>query len=116
MTGTHRQGADHDTIALSDPAVGDDAAEQRREIDETGVETENLRRERLRRERADERFQSGPEARKSGDVLDMARQQQLVDHVQDDQRRHSVIGKAFPGFGAGMIGPRVAGGRAGRAR
>ena len=48
MTGTHRQGADHDTIALSDPAIGDHAAEQRREVDETGVETENLRRERLR--------------------------------------------------------------------
>ena len=42
------QGADHDTVALSDPAIGDQAAEERREVDEPGVEAENLRRERLR--------------------------------------------------------------------
>ena len=47
MTGTHREGADHDSVALSDPAIGDHAAKQRREINETGVEAENLRRERL---------------------------------------------------------------------
>ena len=29
----------------------------------------------------------------------MSRQQQLVDHVKDDQRRHSIIGKSFPCFG-----------------
>ena len=38
MTGTHRQGADHDTIA----AIGNHAAEQRREVDEPGVEAENV--------------------------------------------------------------------------
>ena len=47
MTGTHRQSADHDSSALSDPAIGNHAAEQRREVNETGVESENLRSERL---------------------------------------------------------------------
>ena len=103
MTGAHRQGADHDTIALSNPAIGNHAAEQRREVNETGVESENLRGERLRRERPDNRFQRGTESRKSADVLDMSRQQQLIYHVKDDQRRHSVIGKSLPSFGEGEV-------------
>jgi hypothetical protein len=74
----HRQGADHDTVTLSDPAIGDQAAEQRPEVDETGIEPENLRRECLRGERADERFHGGTEPRKSTDVLDMSWQQQLI--------------------------------------
>jgi hypothetical protein len=47
MTGTHRQRADHHTVALSNPAVSDHAAEQRREVNETGVEAENGGGERL---------------------------------------------------------------------
>ena len=47
VTGTHREGANHHSIALSDPAIGNYAAEQRREVNETGVEPENLRRQRL---------------------------------------------------------------------
>jgi hypothetical protein len=103
MTATHRQSADDDSVALSDPAIGDHAAEQRREVNETGVESENLRGERLRRERPDNRFQRGTESRKSTDVLDMSRQQQLIHHVKDDQRRHSVEGKSFPSFGEGEV-------------
>src|SRR5437016_4404254 len=36
---------------------------------------------------------------KSGDVLDVAGMQQLVDHVKNEQRLHPVVGKAFPSFG-----------------
>ena len=36
---------------------------------------------------------------KSGDVLDVAGMQQLVDHVKNEQRLHPVLGKAFPSFG-----------------
>src|SRR5437879_4695503 len=99
MTGTHRESADHDSIALSDPAVGNHAAEQRREVNETGVESENLRGECLRRERPDNRFQRSAKSRKSADVLYMSRQQQLIYHVKGEQRRHSVEGKSFPSFG-----------------
>ena len=28
----------------------------------------------------------------------MSGQQQLVDHEEDDERRHSIIGKSFPSF------------------
>src|SRR6266480_3617294 len=32
-------------------------------------------------------------------ALDVSGMQQSVDHVEDKQRLHSVVGKAFPGFG-----------------
>ena len=83
-------------IALSDPSIGDHAAEHRREVDETGVEAENLRRERLRGERADDRFHRRTEPRKSSDVLDMSWQQQLVHHVKGEQRRHSIDRRIVP--------------------
>src|SRR6266480_220738 len=103
MTGTHRESADHDSVALSDPAIGNHAAEQRREVNEAGVESKNLRGERLRRERSDNRFQSGTESGKSTDVANMSRQQQLVHHEEGEQRRHSIIGESFPRFGEGEI-------------
>src|SRR4029453_16204847 len=103
MTGTHRESANHDSIALSDPAIGNHAAEKRREVNETGVESKNLRGERLGRERPDNRFQSGTESGKSTDALDMSRQQQLIHHEEGEQRRHSIIGKSFPRFGEGEV-------------
>ena len=99
----HRQRADHDGVALADPAVGDQAAEQRREIHEAGVEAEDLRGERLRRQRPDHRFDRGAEPGEPGDVLDVSRQQQLVDHVQHQQRRHAVEREALPRLGEGEI-------------
>ena len=92
--------AEHDRAALAD-AVADPAAEHRREIDEARVEAENLRGERLRRQRPERAFEHAAERREARDMLDMARQQQLVDHVEDQQRGHPVIGKALPRLGEG---------------
>ena len=39
-----------------------------------------------------------------GDVLDVTGMEKAVDHVEDKQRLHSVIGKAFPGFGECDVG------------
>jgi hypothetical protein len=103
MAPAHRQRTDHDRVALPYPAVGDEAAEQRREIDETCVETKDLRCERLRRKRTHHGFDGRAESRESGDVLHVAGQQQLVHHVQHQERRHAVKGKALPGFGEGQV-------------
>src|SRR6266480_5421033 len=103
MTATHRQSADHDSIALSDPAIGNHAAEQRREVNETRVQSEYLRGERLPGKRSENRFQCATESRKSSDVLDMPWQQQLVYHEEGEQRRHSIVGKSFPRFGKGKV-------------
>ena len=42
MTRAHRQRADDHCIALTDPAVGNDAAKHRREVDETGVKPRDV--------------------------------------------------------------------------
>src|SRR5688572_31613986 len=36
--------------------------------------------------------------RKARDVLDVSGQQQVVDHVQDEEARHPVVREALPGF------------------
>src|SRR5437879_13738367 len=49
----------------------------------------------------------------------MSRQQQLIHHVKDDQRRHSIEGESFPSFGEGEIEKTLGvtkEGRAARAR
>ena len=50
MADRHQRGADDDGAVLAEPAVGDDAADQRREIDEAGIEPVDVGGERLRAE------------------------------------------------------------------
>ena len=38
-----------------------------------------------------------------GDVLDMSGMQQPVDHVEDKQRLHPIIGETLPGFGESEV-------------
>ena len=98
MSGAHHQRADHNRLLRAQQPVGDPAAEQRREIDEAGVETERLRRERLARHGSEDGFKRRPVRGHSGDMLDVPRQQQLLDHVEHDQGGHPVIGKSLPRF------------------
>ena len=103
VAGTHQHRARHDRVALADEAIGDPAAQDRREIHEAAVEPEDLRRECLRRHRAEHTFQRRAKPGEARDVLDMARQQKLIDHVQHDQGGHAVIGEALPRFGGGQV-------------
>jgi hypothetical protein len=104
MAAGHRHRAEHDCVALADPAVGDPPAKHRREIDEARVKPEYLRGELLRRQRPEHMLDRSPEAGEARHMLDMARQQQLVDHVQHQQRDHAVIGKALPRLGESQEG------------
>ncbi len=52
MPGRHEQRADRDGAGASEETVGDQSAGDRREINQTGVETEDGRGERLHRKRA----------------------------------------------------------------
>ena len=61
MADRHQRGAEDDGAALAEHAVGQQAAEDRREINEPGVEAVDLRGERLRRQRAEHEFQRAPE-------------------------------------------------------
>ena len=40
-------------------------------------------------------FERGAERDEAGDMLDMAGQQQMIDHVEDEQRLHAVIREAL---------------------
>ena len=57
MAGGHQNAADEHGAALAEHAIGEKAAEDRREIGETGIEAEQLRRERLRVERPEHPFE-----------------------------------------------------------
>ena len=103
VAGTHQHRARHDRVALANEAIGDPAAQDRRQIYKAAVESENLRRERLRRHRPEHTFQRRAKPGEARDVLDMARQQKLIDHIQHDQGSHAVIGEALPRFGGGQV-------------
>ena len=104
MPAAHQQrGARHDGIALTDEAIGDPAAQDRREIHKAAVESENLRRERLRRHRPEHAFQRRAKPGEARDVLDMARQQKLIDHGQHHQSGHAVIREALPRLAGGQV-------------
>jgi hypothetical protein len=100
MPGRHEQRPDCDCACASKHTVGDQSTTDGREINEAGVESENRRAECLDRERAAiNALEQVAKWTEPSDVLDVSRVQQSIDHVEDEQRLHSVVGKAFPGFG-----------------
>src|SRR5207249_4986851 len=103
MSGRHEKRADGDGPGSSEDAIGDQAASDRCEINETGVETEDRRGERLHREWPPNALDQVAKRAEPGDVLDVSGVQQSVDHVEHEQRLHAVVGKAFPGLGEGDI-------------
>ncbi len=98
MADRHQRGAENDGAALAEHAVGQQAAEDRREINEAGVEAVDLRGERLQIERAEHELQRGSERGKP-EHGPLRRLQQVLDHVEHEQRAHAVIGKALPHLG-----------------
>src|SRR5204863_6470025 len=56
---------------------------------------------RERAERPKNALDDASKGLKECDVVDMSRQQQLVRHVEDEQRLHAVIGEALAAFGEG---------------
>ena len=103
MADRHQHRADHDGAALAEHAVGEQAAEDRREIDKPGIEPPDLRRQRLYVERAEDTFEPALEAEQPDDVAGMIGQQQVFGHIEHEQRAHAVIGKALPHLGGEQI-------------
>ena len=99
----HRDRAQHHGIALPDPAIGDQPAQQRREIHQPGVQAKYLRGKRLGGQGPAHGLQRAAELRESRHVLDVPGQQQLIHHVKDQQRRHAVEGESFPRLGEGEV-------------
>ena len=78
---------------MAENAVGEKPAENRREIDERGVEAVDLRGERLDVERAERNLDEPAKARKPDHAVDVLGAQQILHHVEHEQRAHSIIEK-----------------------
>ncbi len=99
MADRHQARADDDSTALAEDPVGKEPAEDRREIDEPGVEPVDLRRQRLHVERAEHAFERALEPDQAAHGAGLIGQQQIFRHVEHEQRAHPVIGEALPHFG-----------------
>ena len=94
----HHRRAEEDRAVLAEHAVGEHAAEHGRKIDETGIESVDLRSERLHPERPEYRFEQIFKRGQPDHILHMPGQQQQSYHVQDEQGAHAIIGEALPHF------------------
>ena len=101
MAGRHGERAEQNRAAPAEQAVGEEAAQDRREINAGGVSAEDGGGEGLPVESAIKREPA--EGFERDDVLDAPGQQEILDHVKDEQRLHAVERKAFPSLGEGEI-------------
>ena len=103
MADSHQRRADDHGAALTEHVIGKPASKDRGQVNKPGIQTINLRCEGLRAERAEHAFEHAAQCAEPDDVT-MARQQQVLLHVKDEQRAHSVIGKALPHLGGKQEG------------
>src|SRR5262249_14997596 len=96
MAGRYEHAADDYGAMLTQQTVGDEAAQDRREIGEPGIEAEKLRSERLRIEPSEQEFERGFDCADTEHRIDSAWVEQIFRHVQHDKRGIAEIGKALP--------------------
>ena len=99
----HEDGTEDDGVAVAEPAVCDEAAEDGGEVDEAAVEAEDAGGEGLGGEGAGEGFDCGAEGGEAGDVGGVSREEEVVDHEEHEEGAHAVVGEALPGFCEGEI-------------
>lgn len=100
MPGRHQKSAEYYRPSLTDYPVGQHAAEERSHVGKGGVEPINLRGKGLGSEWAKNRFEcSLNHAKTEYPLSGLSIPEKVVDHVEDEQRTHTVIGKTLPHFG-----------------
>ena len=99
MAERHQRTADDHGAALAEPAVGDEAAQHRHEVGEAGIEAEQLGGERLRTERPEQRVEDRLDDAYPQHGVDPRRIEQVLHHVEHDERGVAEVGEAFPHFG-----------------
>jgi hypothetical protein len=98
----HQQHSDqHGALAAQDP-VGDPAPGDRGEIDQARIEPGDQRGEIDIGQRSG-KFQSTAQGGQAPDMPGKVRQQQLLDHVQRQQRLHAVERETLPHLGGGEV-------------
>ena len=91
-----RHGADHDGLGAPQQAVGHQAAEQRRQVDQAGVEAGDQRAQLQRRARPGDGLDGGAHHVDAHHVADVLGQEQILGQVQAQQHLHAVVGEALP--------------------
>ena len=103
MADRHQPGAKDHGATLTEQAIRKPASKEGGQINKPSIETINLRCEGLHAERAEYAFEHAAHCAEPDEVV-MAGQQQVLHHVKDEQRAHSVIGKALPHLGGEQEG------------
>ena len=106
MADRHQRGADHDGAALAEHAVGEQAADDRREIDERRCRGRRSARRAAAMPSGPNRHSSALLQRGEADARSRARSgcEQVLHHVEHEQRAHAVVGEALPHLGGEQIG------------
>src|SRR5262245_29276445 len=103
MADRHQRGAKDHSAALAEYTVGKPASKKWGEINKPGIETINLRGERLHADRTEQAFERAARQAKPNYVA-MAGQQKIFYHIKNEQRAHSVKRKALPHLGGKQEG------------
>jgi len=98
MARRHAQGTNDDAGASPEEAVTQKAADQRCKGDQAHIEPKDLRSEGLGRQGPEHLLEAGAKACKAGNILHMTWQEQLPDHVEDQQGLHAIEGNSVPDF------------------
>ena len=100
MPRTHQDDAEHYRALCPQYPVGHPAPDDRREIDKAGIPTINdCGKSNVAHWSA--KFEQIAKGGEANDLRRIFRQQQLFHHIEREQRRHSIKGKALPHFGEG---------------
>ena len=99
MPDRHEDGAEDDGAAAAQHAVGEEAAEDRRQVNERRVEAVDLRGERLHAERAEYGLEQAFQAAEAERGIGVPADEQVFRHVEHEQRAHPVIREALPHLG-----------------
>ena len=92
MADRHQDGAEDHGTALADYPVGKHPPEKGGQVNERGIEPIYLRGERLWGERPEDRLEpSFNEAKPEHPLHDFGMHKQVVDHIEDEKRAHSVV-------------------------
>jgi hypothetical protein len=86
MAECHQYAPEDDRVATAEYSIADQPAQHRREVDQAYVKAKCLRGESVNRQRPGDPFQNIPICREAEDPFDVPRQQQLVRHVERQQR------------------------------
>jgi hypothetical protein len=100
VTRGHQQRTDDHGASPTKHPVTQYSAEHRHQIDEPDIQAEDLRGERLRGQWAGHALDDSAETAEAGNVFNLPGQQQVFDHVENQQRLHAVEGNALPQLGA----------------